>query len=256
MGQVAVYFISYERSRSMLSVARVAFLNLRGISQISAPLHLPSLLASLLVPSWIFLSSVTVQAQTLQLPTTSQTSINTTVEVPDGGTIQLGSMGRAGGYSGNRLSTLHNMQTRGRHVTGSGNSVTATIIDLDALDEAILAQPTPPGFVPPYHKDRQALTGRHHPATNFRKLSELPGAWMQALAGDPSLDPNMVPKADVASDIVVLMEQATRARQQGRIAAAEVYYRMVLERLPPRVLDQVEAKVKESLGRKKVVKPL
>jgi cytochrome c-type biogenesis protein CcmH/NrfG len=79
---------------------------------------------------------------------------------------------------------------------------------------------------------------------------------MQALAGDPSLDPNMVPKADVASDIVVLMEQAARARQQGRIAAAEVYYRMVLERLPPRVLDQVEAKVKESLGRKKVVKPL
>jgi hypothetical protein len=240
----------------MFSVVRVALSNSSDVFQSQNSLHRPSLFAAILAPTLFLLSSAIALAQTIQLPTTSQTSVNTTVEVPDGGTIQLGSMGRAGGYSGNRLNTLHNIQTRGRHVTGSGNSVTATIIDLDALDQAILAQPTPPGFAPPYHKDRQALTGRHHPATNFRKLSELPGAWMQALAGDPSLDPNMVPKADVASDIVVLMEQATRARQQGRIAAAEVYYRMVLERLPPRVLDQVEAKVKESLGKKKVVKPL
>lgn len=240
----------------MFSVAGVALSKLSGVIQLRIALCQPSLLAALVSLPAISLFSVLAQGQTLQLPTTSRTSVNTTVEVPDGGAIQLGSMGRAGGYSGNRLSTLHNMQTRGRHVTGSGNSVTATIIDLDALDQAILAQPTPPGFAPPYHKDRQALTGRHHPATNFRKLSELPGAWMQALAGDPDLDPNMVPKADVASDIVVLMEQATRARQQGRIAAAEVYYRMVLERLPPRVLDQVEAQVKESLGKKKVVKPL
>jgi len=240
----------------MFSVARVALSNSNDVVQTQNSIHRPSLLSTFLATTFFLLSSATAQAQTIQLPTTSRTSVNTTVEVPDGGTIQLGSMGRAGGYSGNRLSTLNNIQTRGRHVTGSGNSVTATIIDLDALDQAILDQPTPPGFAPPYHKDRQALTGRHHPATNFRKLSELPGAWMQALAGDPNLDPNMVPRADVASDIVVLLEQATRARQQGRIAAAEVYYRMVLERLPPKVLDQVEAKVKESLGKKKIVKPL
>lgn len=61
---------------------------------------------------------------TVQLPTVSNFSINTTVSVPDGGTIFLGGVGSSGAFSSSRPGS----RSRGQSVAGPGVSVSATLI--------------------------------------------------------------------------------------------------------------------------------
>jgi len=181
------------------------------------------------------------QAQVVQLPSTRQVSVSTAVEIPDGGSISLGGIGRSAALSAQRQASHFGSKQTGRYGSGSGNVAIAKVIDLNELDRIILQEAQSPGRSAPYYRDSAALTGRHHPATNYRRLSDIPGAWMQALAGDPQFNPDRVPRADAASDIAVLIDRAQRAKKAGRFAAAEVYYRMALERLPSETIAKLEA---------------
>jgi hypothetical protein len=186
----------------------------------------------------------TVSAQFVQLPTTQQTSVSTMVEVPTGGSTYLGGIGRAGGATAARQASHFGSRQTGIYSSGSGNGVTTTVIDLKMLDEAILNQKLEPGIASTPGKSGLPLAGRNHAATNYRKISSIPGAYMQALAGDPALNPSSVPKVDTSAEIRELLEKAQRARQMGRHAAAEVYYRMIIERLPPDVVKRLETEVR------------
>ena len=76
-------------------------------------------------------------AQTIQLPSFSSFSVNTTVVVPDGGTAVIGGTGRA--YSGaNRFNGISRQQAIGVQRQTSTLSVTANVHDPQAADEALL----------------------------------------------------------------------------------------------------------------------
>ena len=89
-------------------------------------------------------------AQVVQLPTFRSFGVGTTVLVPDRGRAVLGGVNRGqagtvsrgvpglGGIPG--AGRLFNNRASGSSIGGSTVSVTATIIDLNELDEAVLAE--------------------------------------------------------------------------------------------------------------------
>jgi hypothetical protein len=84
-----------------------------------------------------------VHAQVVQLPSQHAFSSSGAVWVPDGGTAYLGGSGYSSqGSTQSGFGPLSNRAT-GRSSGGSSMSVSVQIIDLEALDEAILASATP-----------------------------------------------------------------------------------------------------------------
>jgi len=79
-------------------------------------------------------------ATTVQLPTFSFFTVQTTVSVPDGGGIALGGIDRGVDSTVNRNSGLTRNRGIGSSRTASGVSVSATIIDREEMDRAILAE--------------------------------------------------------------------------------------------------------------------
>lgn len=193
----------------------------------------------------VSVSSSSLLGQVVQLPTFQNTGVSTVVDVPAGGSTYLGGIGRAGATSAARRAALFGQRNGGIYSSGSGNGVVATIIDLKALDEAILNQKIQPGLAVRPGKSALPLAGKSHPGTNYRKISSIPGAYMQALGGDPTLSASSGLNADTSAEIRELLERAQAAQQGGRHAAAEVYYRMIVERLPPDVVAKLEAEVKQ-----------
>ena len=94
------------------------------------------------VSIFVLASAVVVGAwgQAVQLPSFQHTNVNTSVWVPDGGTTNLGGVTRASsGYnsSGTPILPFQN-RSYGSDVGASNVSVSANIIDLQEMDEAIL----------------------------------------------------------------------------------------------------------------------
>src|SRR5947208_2620328 len=87
-------------------------------------------------------------ATTVQLPTFSVFTVQTTVSVPDGGGIALGGIDRGVDSTVNRNSGLTRNRGIGSSRTASGVSVSATIIDRDEMDRAILAEAAAKRSVP------------------------------------------------------------------------------------------------------------
>ena len=183
--------------------------------------------------------------QVVQLPTFQNTGVSTVVDVPAGGSTYLGGIGRAGATTAARRAFLFGQRSGGIYASGSGNGAIATIIDLKALDEAILKQKLEPGVSVRAGRSLLHLAGKNHPATNYRKISSLPGAYMQALGGDAELSASSGLNAETATEIRELLEHAQAARLGGRMAAAEVYYRMIIERLPADTVAKLEAELKQ-----------
>ena len=95
-------------------------------------------------------SKVCAQNVTLQLPTFQVFSVATTVVVPDRGSAYLGGVKRAA-YGSNTVGVpglskipgagrLFTNRGIGSEVSSSGVHATATIMDLDELDRAVLAE--------------------------------------------------------------------------------------------------------------------
>lgn len=183
--------------------------------------------------------------QVVQLPTFQNTGVSTVVDVPTGGSTYLGGIGRAGATTAARRSFLFGQRSGGIYASGSGNAAIATLIDLKALDEAILKQKLEPGVAVRAGRSPLHLAGKNHPATNYRKISSLPGAYMQALGGDAALSASSGLNTETATEIRELLEHAQAARLGGRMAAAEVYYRMIIERLPADTVAKLEAELKQ-----------
>lgn len=102
-----------------------------------------------LVACW---ADATARAQVVQLPSYNFTTVGTTVSVPDGGSAFLGGIYRASEGSTTRGVPLIPFKNRaiGRSVGASTMSVTATIIDHAAMDEALLAEAAAKRAASPY----------------------------------------------------------------------------------------------------------
>lgn len=179
-------------------------------------------LGLLVLPAVPFLPSVVfgqVPATTVQLPTVSQFTVQTTVSVPDGGMMNLGGISRGAEGSVSRgFGPLRN-RAFGSSRMASGVSISTRIIDHAEIDRAILA----------------AAAGK-------RKATDATVAKAESLSrsiGHPPPPPASVAAIRAAAavsadsesrELAELFAKAEAAERANKPGAAKVYYQMVARR--------------------------
>ena len=193
-------------------------------------------------------SAIQCQAQVVQLPAVGTFSVSTTVSVPDQGTASLGGVGRSSYGTTSRGAGPLASRASGGQSSASSVSVSATIIDLAAMDEAILNMPADTKQVPNYEvrksgtKIVNTLTPHHYDRESVRPAAPpQPYDWMRALGpqGNDHYD-SADGKIHDGSNVRYFMERAAEAHSLGRDAAARVYYKMALERMTPAQRQRME----------------
>ncbi|MFO1066487.1 MAG: hypothetical protein U0892_21725 [Pirellulales bacterium] len=189
---------------------------------------------------------MTAHGQVVNLPSVSNFSSSGSVLVPDQGDVGLG--GTRYGSSG-RMS--RGMMPPGSRASGSstsaGNmSASVVVIDLQAMDAALLEEA---------EKKRSTSASRFsgivqgQPAANVLRQEAPPTTDYKPIQrpanrqpfteefSDPrSIQPDFMGGSGAIhdeSEIRYFMDRAHEAQVQGRFAAAQVYYRLALERMSP-----------------------
>lgn len=193
------------------------------------------------------LSAAVVQAQVVQLPAVRNFSYSGSAWVPDAGTASLGGSSYSASSSVGRGWGPYSSRASGAVTAGSSLSASVQIIDLQALDDAILSANIPhntqaPKVVsagsPAANGGRQFLTTTTTPHTADRNIvARNPNAWRLALAGVSSAQS---PQSEslVESDIRFYLKRGKEAEQANRILSARVYYRMAMEAMTPEMVER------------------
>ncbi|MFN3191951.1 MAG: hypothetical protein ACE361_15685 [Aureliella sp.] len=221
--------------------------------------------------TWLFcfflgacLASLSAFAQVVQQPAFRNFSYSGGAWVPDSGTGFLGGRQYA---SGNRVSRgfgPYSPTASSGQLGGSALTASVTIIDLDALDEALLNVPTgtpasatanPTGAVaadagtsgsstiqaPRIAGARRKVvttTSHYFDATKTATVRDH-GGYQRALSGHylPSVKPAAT-KSQVESDVRYYLSEGQKAESAGSVIAARVYYRMAMETMTPEMLQR------------------
>jgi hypothetical protein len=170
-------------------------------------------------------------ATTVQLPTFSLFTVNTTVSVPDGGGVFLGGVNRAA--SGRIERGMPGVPFRNRGIgsarSASGMHVTATIIDHKEMDEAILAEAAARRGGAPLVVDKPVTI-----AGDVIAGGRGPGR-ASASAGDLSVAEIRRQQAAVSDtqsvEGLAYLAKAEQAARKGKPGLAKVYFRMAASRL-------------------------
>jgi hypothetical protein len=200
-------------------------------------------------------------ATTVQLPTFSFFSINTTVTVPDRGSVYLGGVNRAA-EGRNEFGTpllpfrpLRNVGI-GREMSASGMWVTATIHDFDAMDRYLLSAPTQStaSRLPPLGRSQVAALGH-------ALLPRDPGygaSWRLSLPSTAGSGPTTTvaqaraqrerQQVSRAEEAVDFYERGQQAEAAGKTGVAKIYYQMAARRASGDLREQVAAKL-DAIGR-------
>ena len=195
----------------------------------------------------VLLLAATSSAQVVQLPAVSSFGASTTISVPDQGTASLGGLGGSSSGSTSRGAGPLATTARGSQGRASSVSITATVIDLAAMDEAILN--APPGTKHVANFPQRAHNANKIVNTLTPHLYDItrpvpppqPYDWMRALGpqGNDYLD-SPESKIHDSSNVRYFMERAVEAQARGRSSAAQVYFRMALDRMSPAQLKRYE----------------
>jgi hypothetical protein len=168
---------------------------------------------------------------TVQLPTFSFFTVQTTVSVPDGGGAYLGGIGR--GASGSTMRGIGPLKNRaiGSARAASGVSVSATILDREEMDRALLATAAANRnqAADPTAARAAALTSAvgKSPAVaradggNSGHLPDSVAAIRERNASAASIE---------ASELTSYFARARQAEEEGKVAVAKVFYQMVARR--------------------------
>lgn len=206
------------------------------------------------------------QATAVQLPTFSMFTTSTTVSVPDRGNVLLGGINRAAtGRNefgtpilgklpyGNRL--FKNVGIGSEH-SASQMRVSAFIHDFDAMEEALMSQPSGRSLSshqPQYRSQAAALAHTLLPRDNVGLAS----TWQPSLP-EPDEQPS-ISLADAqarrlakeqtrAEEAVDFYQRGERAEAEGKLGVAKIYYQMAARRAEGPLANRVAAKL-ETIGR-------
>lgn len=189
------------------------------------------------------ISAVTAQQPqvptTVQLPTFSQFTVVTTVSVPDGGTAYLGGIGR--GSDSNITRGIGPLRNRGLSSSrgASGVSVSATIIDHEEIDRAILTEAAA--------KRKPADTALAKAATISKSVAVEPGRALRTASPPTAALPGSVAAireqnaiaADLeAAELAGYLAKGRQAEAENKPGVAKVYYQMVARRDKGRMKQQ------------------
>jgi hypothetical protein len=172
---------------------------------------------------------------TVQLPTFSVFTVQTTVSVPDSGGALLGGINRgASGSTSRGLGPLKN-RALGSSRVASGVSVSASIIDQDEIDRAVLAAAAKRG---------QAVDPA---AMKAADLSKSIARSQQRMALPDSVaairEQNRVAAEERGQELADYFAKARKAEADGNIAVAKVFYQMVARRDTGPLKQQSEARL-------------
>jgi hypothetical protein len=185
-----------------------------------------------------------LNAQVVQLPTVRSFGYSGAVSVPDQGTASLG--GNLSSQSGRTTSGAGPLASRssGSAAAAGSMSVSATVIDLQAMDAALLNQAAggtanPPSSyaarptgTPIMNTLTPHLYGQRVGRVDTRAPN--PNAWEIALGASGTAQTGLASAAvRDESEIHYYMSRAQEAISSGRNAAARVYYRLAYEKLTP-----------------------
>lgn len=199
--------------------------------------------------SWLLLvgSTPCLFGQVVQLPSYHQFSVQTSVLVPDSGGASLGGVSRhATGWTGRGvpglgkvpgLGRLFSNRAAGSSASTSGSSVHVTIIDLQELDEAVLAEA---------ERRRSGATSSREGETS-RRLRD-------ASTDGASSDGPLLSVAELRSrhaaqgtarqnEAIALFDKGEAAERAGHLGAAKTYFLMAARRADPALKKTIEARL-------------
>jgi hypothetical protein len=195
------------------------------------------------------------RGQTIQLPEFHVFSVHTTVSVPDGGAAYLGGVARARSDAGSRGAPLagklpfagrlfHNRGiAAGRRVAAAQAS--ATIIDLDEMDRAVLAEAatrrggeSDKRLVEQPAKTLSAQVARSAPASGASSVQAQPLSVAEIQRRHQLADAR---RQQEAADFWV---RGLAAESAGKLGAARVYYQLAARRAGGPLRQQAAARIK------------
>lgn len=201
---------------------------------------LPSLLL-LGVSAW--LGSPVAIGQVVQLPSVRNFSYTGAVSVPDAGTASLAGNSSSVSSSVGRGWGPYSAGAGGRSSSASSLALSVQIIDLQAMDDAILSSNVSRNSSrrsglsagsPAAGGGRRYLAGLNSSASSENSVVQRdPNEWARALAGHNGPASTALSESQAESDIRYYLRQGKAAERAGRILAARVYYRMAVEAMSP-----------------------
>ncbi len=198
-------------------------------------------------------------AQVVQLPSVSTFSYSGAAWVPDGGTAALAGNSTARSASVNSGWGPYGPRASGSMYGTSAVSASVQIIDLQALDEAILSTriPQPVASAPrtpnrtPNNSSRNLVGGAAAPGPAAHAD---PGKWQRVLAGGhPS---TLVHSQTSEADIRFYLKMGQEAEAANRVIAARVYYRMAVEAMTPQMKDRYQRNLADRAAAEKAAAAL
>lgn len=204
--------------------------------------------------------------QTVQLPTVSNFSIQTDVLVPDQGSASLGGVSRSASGSTYR-SGIPTNRSIGSSMGSSHASVHVQIIDLDALDKAILGaanvgqqstQKTKSDIVSALNKIGDVKPDAASELADYvrgrSQVKRIP-EYTYILEMHESTSRSIERYPSSPEDVRQFLLKARQAKHDGRWLVADVYMQQAWQRLTPQgrqlVLDAIKEKEAQLVAAKK-----
>lgn len=206
-------------------------------------------LTSLLVVS---ISANNLRAQVVQLPVIQQFSMSGGALIPDGGTAYLGGNSYSSSGSVSRgISPFNQNRTFGASSGMSSMSATVQIIDLAAMDEAILNSNVPSRVIAQNNRSLAVSDSAATDADKARKFLSSYSKITTARDGDPSYRDNQTasgfrgstPPVDPSlaeSNVRHYIKMGMEAEAANRIQSARVYYKLAIESMTPELMDRYQ----------------
>ncbi len=188
-------------------------------------------------------------AQVVQLPTTRTTSYIGSVSVPDGGTASLGGV-RYGRSNVQRSPLGYSYAHRS---SAASMSVSVQIIDLKAMDDAILTMNSPVAAgqtvlssdSPAADGGRNFLSGTTIGSYKTGSSRPAPDAWHRMMAAGHASAKSPSHPGAVEAKIRDCLRRGKAAESSGRVQAARVYYRMAIQAMTPDMFARYEKILEE-----------
>ena len=195
---------------------------------------------------------------TVQLPTFSFFSVNTTVTVPDRGSAYLGGVNRAASGRnefGAPLLPFRNLGI-GRQVGASSMWVTATIHDFEAMDPYWHGLPmrSTASRLPPLGRSQVAALGRtlqpRDPdyGASWRLTPPAPAAGPPKMSVAQARAERQRQQTARAGEAAEFYKRGQKAEVAGKTGVAKIYYRMAARRATGELKGQVAEKL-HAMGR-------
>lgn len=203
--------------------------------------------------SVVSLSANSLRAQVVQLPAIQQFSMSGGATIPDGGTAYLGGNSYSSTGSVSRgFSPFNQNRAFGASSGMSSMSATVQIIDLAAMDEAILNSNVPSRVIAQKNRSLAVSDSAASDADKARKFLSSYSSIKTAREGDPSYrdypsalggsgsKPPAVDPSLAESNVRHYLKMGMEAEAANRIQSARVYYKLAIESMTPELMERYQ----------------